>query len=48
MKKSEAEQREWVLEVTEIATVDFEGCMGGLQIGEVMALIMFCITSSIT
>lgn len=48
MKKSEAEQREWVVEVTEIATVDFKDCMGGLQIGEVTALIMFCITASIT
>lgn len=48
MEKSEAEQQEWVVEVTEIATVDVKDCRRGLQIGEVMALIMFCITASIT
>lgn len=48
MQKSEAGQQEWVVEVAEIATVDFKACMAGLQVGEVMALIMFCIAASIT
>lgn len=48
MQKSEAGQQEWVVEVTEIATVDVKACVASLQIGEVMALITFCITASIT
>lgn len=48
MQKSEAGQREWVVKVTEIGTVDFRDCTGGLQIGERIALIMLFITASIT
>lgn len=35
-------------EVTEIATVDLKDCMVGLELAEAIALIMLCITASIT
>lgn len=47
MQQHEAQPQGWK-DVTEIATVDLKDCKVGLGLAEAIALIMFCITASIT